>query len=48
VGRLDLAAPAEVTVRALDAAGATVAETAFTDDIDQRGSAMGEPEIHNW
>ena len=48
VGRLDLAAPAEVTVRALDASGATVAETAFTDDVDQRRSATGEPEIHNW
>jgi hypothetical protein len=48
VGRLSLAAPAEVTVRAFDAAGTQVAETMFSDDIDQRRSATGEPEIHGW
>lgn len=37
-----------MTVRALDASGATVAEVAFTDDIDQRRSATGESEVHGW
>jgi hypothetical protein len=48
VSRLESAAPAEVTVRALDASGATVAEVAVTDDIDQRRSATGESEVHGW
>jgi hypothetical protein len=48
VGRLHLALPAEVTVRAFDASGAQVASTAFSDDIEQRRQAMGEPEIKGW
>jgi hypothetical protein len=48
VGRFALAAPAEVTVRTLDAAGAPVAETRFSDNIDQRRSATGEPDIRGW
>jgi hypothetical protein len=48
VGRFPLAMPAEVTVRALDASGALVAETRFSDNIDQRRSATGEPDIQGW
>jgi hypothetical protein len=48
VGRFALAAPVEVTVRALDAAGNPVAETRFSDNIAQRRSATGEPDIQGW
>jgi hypothetical protein len=48
VGRLTLASPAAVTVRAYDSAGKVVAERQFSDKIDDRGDGMYEPEIRSW
>lgn len=45
VGKLDLAGPLQVTVRAFDAQGTVVAERAFTDSLTSSGV---EPELQGW
>ena len=45
VGRVDLAGPVELTVRALDAQGAVVAQRPFTDTLRSAGL---EPDVKGW
>ncbi|GAB3868246.1 hypothetical protein ACFPIJ_24050 [Dactylosporangium cerinum] len=48
VGRLELPAPVEGTVRAFDAKGAVVAERAYTDAFTYGDSSNVEPQVRGW